>query len=116
MKSFQVRVGGFYVNDNKGLVREIRSETGDGDVQWQAYELRDGAPSPGGSGLCSKNTIFQWATREATEEEISMMQTYEARTNEMKKEFELLDGILKALPDEMLIAEAQRRGLTITKK
>ena len=30
MKSFQARVGGFYVNESKGLVREITQQTPNG--------------------------------------------------------------------------------------
>jgi hypothetical protein len=73
MGKFQVEVGGFYVNESKGLVHEIMREDGDGYVYRRSYDLRTGSPT-GDSLMCSPGRIAQWADREATADEVVMVQ------------------------------------------
>jgi len=112
IKHEQVRVSGFYVNETKGLVRELVSSMENGDVCWLSYSLRSGEPR-GDSGVCSKYNITQWATREATAEEVAILQCDKAHSDNSAQEVELARNFLKAIPDAMLLAELNRRGLSI---
>ena len=71
VKYQQVRVGGFFVNEAKGLVREVVANTGEGYFNWLSYSLPSGQPA-GDSGNCSAEHITRWATREVTEEEYAI--------------------------------------------
>jgi hypothetical protein len=114
MGRFEVRVGGFYVNDSKGLVREITHEDEDGEyVYWRSYALSDGRPT--GDGLkCSPYTILQWANREATPAEVARMQRGDADSRQMMEALSLADKVLKSVTDDMLFAEVRRRGRQVT--
>jgi hypothetical protein len=57
LKAEQVKVAGFYVSENKGLVREIWKEE-NGDVYWRSYNLRTGAAT-GDSLVCSIHHLTQ---------------------------------------------------------
>lgn len=112
IKHEQVRVGGFYVNETKGLVRELVSSMENGDVCWLSYSLRSGE-SWGDSGLCSKYNITQWATREATEEEVADLGRNKAQSDHLAREVELAQIFLKSVSDATLLAEVNRRGLSV---
>jgi hypothetical protein len=111
MGNFQVRVGGFYVNESKGLVREIthERENGDGKVHWRSYYLDDGRPT-GDSLLCEPYRILQWADREATPEEVARMDQRAATLRGLAKGMELVALVLPNVPSDSLLAEIQRRG------
>jgi len=113
MKNFQVRVGRFYVNERKYLVREITDEQGDGNVHWRSYELQSGRPT-GDSLLCSPGRILQWADREATPEEAARMERLDAELAQRARVMGLMDVVLKNLTDEQLFAEVRRRGHRVT--
>jgi hypothetical protein len=105
MKDFKVRVGGFYVNENKGLVREITHEDWDGNVHW-GYNLSDGKAT----GKCSLSRIVQWADREATAEEAVRMDRVGAETRKLSRVLKWAESVLESVPDQLLFAEARRRG------
>jgi hypothetical protein len=111
MKVEQIKVGGFYVNQQKGLIREIVSEEGEDKIYWRSYSLDDGEPVNHLRALCSKQAILQWADREADAVEIAGLKQAEAQAQEQKEGMELIDHVLKEIPDKMLLAEVRRRGL-----
>jgi len=101
--------GGFYVNESKDLVREITHENWDGNVHWRSYELRSGRPM-GDSLICASGRIIQWADREATPEEAARMERLDAEFKEHARAIELMEVLLKNVPDDQLFAEVRRRG------
>jgi hypothetical protein len=109
MKNFEVRRGGFYVCENKGLVREVTHLDSDGLAHWRSYELHDGAPT-GDFLQCSAGHIARWADREATPTELARMKRSEADSGERMKYSGLLNKLIEMLPDEQLFAEVKRRG------
>jgi hypothetical protein len=109
MKDFKVRVGAFYVNENKGLVREITHEDWDGNVHWRGYNLSDGKAT-GDSVKCSLSRIVQWADREATAEEAVRMDRAGAETRELSRVLKWAESVLESVPDQLLFAEVRRRG------
>jgi hypothetical protein len=109
MKDFIVRVGGFYVNESKHLVREITHEDEDGNVHWRSYELETGTAT-GDSLACSPSRIVQWAAREATPEETARMNRSDAVIKQNARTIAFAEFILKNIPDEQLFAEVHRRG------
>jgi hypothetical protein len=118
MKTESVKIGGFYVNEKKGLVREVADQDYRGEVFWRSYQLSNGRPT-GDSLICSRVTLARWADREATKEEIGRMRRKEALMKEKKSSIEMLDSIfgemadavIKTIPDERLLEEVRRRGL-----
>lgn len=112
MKRFQVRVGGLYVNERKGLIREITEEDANGYAHWRSYTLSNGEPT-GDSLMCSPGTIIQWADREATPEEGARIKRSEATARESIRVLELMYRVLQQVPDEQLFAEVRRRGRTV---
>ena len=110
MKIEQIRVGGFYVNEKKGLIREIVSEEGDEHIFWRSYHLDDGEPVAHRRSCCSKQAILRWADREADAIEIARLQREEAHAQEQEEGRELINEVLKQIPDKMFQAEVRRRG------
>ena len=114
MGRFEVRVGGFYVNDSMGYVREITHEHEDGEhIHWRSFRLSDGRPT-GDSLMCSPERILQWANREATPEEVARMERGDADFGQMMKALELADKVIKSVTDDMLFDELRRRGRQVT--
>lgn len=74
MKVAELR-SGFYVSEEKGLVRKVWMEKGD-DLYWQSYELSTGEAT-GDSLVCSRRRMASWATREASAEEIARIRKHE---------------------------------------
>jgi hypothetical protein len=109
MKSFQVRVGGFYVNERKGLVREITHEARDGNVHWRSYNLQTGSPT-GDSLMCSPAWVLKWADREATPEETARLKRSDAGPSGEAQLHRLIEFVIKNIPDDQLFAEVRRRG------
>jgi hypothetical protein len=109
MGHFTVQVGGFYVNESKGLVHEITQQAADGRVYWRSYELRTGK-AMGDSLVCSPERIIQWADREATPEEEARMDRGDAWTKQIERTMAWVDRVLKEVPDEHLFEEVRRRG------
>jgi hypothetical protein len=104
----QIRVGGFYVSEAKGLVREVWKEEG-GDAYWRSYGLSDGEPVS--SLVCSKYYLSRWADRGATPEEVARLRRGEADVKEARRAMQLVDIVLTNVSDEQLLAEVHRRGL-----
>jgi hypothetical protein len=111
----QVKAGGFYVSDKMSLVREITSETGDGDVYWQSYDLRTGHAT-GDSLKCSKYRISQWANREATPDEVARLRRGEVPDKYLALAVGMVDVAIKTVTDEQLMAELIRRGYDLPQK
>ena len=111
LEADQIRVGGFYVSEKKGLVREVWKE-GNGNAYWHSYDLRSGEAT-GHSLLCSKYHLSRWADREAGPEEVARMQRDQADKKDMARTMELVDMVLKNIPDKQLLAEVHRRGLDV---
>ncbi len=105
-----VQVGKFFVCDY--TVREIVREKGD-DVVYYTYLLETGEPLHETSSGCSKRQITRKADREATPIEIRRMRTDEARKIETSYGIGFVKEILSRIPDEALIEEIKRRGLSI---
>jgi hypothetical protein len=105
-----IRVGGFYVNDEKGLVREVWREQDVFTVCWRSYWLDSGDPT--GDGLaCSKLHLSRWANREATKEEIERMNAEFGEVIDIAKSQDLMVKLIEYIPNDLLVAEAKRRGL-----
>jgi hypothetical protein len=104
-----VRTGRFFVNEKKGVVREITADTLDGNVYWRSYELADGRPT-GDSLMCSRERILRWADREATAEEVARLRREAAEAGEIARLKDVAARILAGVPTEMLLAELHRRG------
>jgi hypothetical protein len=113
LNATQIKVGGFYVSEKKGLVREVWKEE-NGDVHWRSYEFGSGEAT-GDNLVCSKNTLVQWADREATLEELARMKRTHADIKDMARTMELVEMMLHNISDERLLAEVRRRGLTVNK-
>jgi hypothetical protein len=111
----RVRVGGFFVNEDKGLVREITAETSDDNVHWRSYFLADGCAT-GDSLMCTKHRIVQWADREATAEEAAKMQRRDAQAAEDARAMWLVNIGLVNASDEQLLAEIRRRGYDVVRR
>lgn len=111
----QIKVGGVYISKKYStLAREILSETNGGNMHWRGYDLTTGIAND--QGVCSKETIVTWMSREATPEEINKLNRAEAVIAEIQRANDLARTILLAVPDDWLLEEVQRRGLTIEPK
>lgn len=109
----RVTVGSFWVNEKKGLVREITDRRLDGNVQWRSYFLEDGRPT-GDSLMCSISQIFTWSDREATAEESARMQREAGKLLEFARAQRLIDAVLSSISDEQLLDEVRRRGYRVS--
>jgi hypothetical protein len=109
----RVCVGGFYVCEKKGLVREITGETADGMVHWRSYWLADGR-STGDSLMCSKDHLMHWADREATKEEEARFHRVGHDHKEMAA-MVMTNSVVACMSDEQLIAEVCRRGYRVVR-
>ena len=78
MKAGEIQTGRFYVNESRGLVREITMVHDDGQVEYFSYQLEDGV-CDGVLGVCHKSTLARWASREARAADVSKLQTSDAR-------------------------------------
>jgi type IV secretory pathway ATPase VirB11/archaellum biosynthesis ATPase len=67
----------------------------------------------GDSGVCSKQSMAQWAEREATEEEKAKLNRDQAVVKEIAEAFRYFENALRNAPDEMLLDEVRRRGLKL---
>jgi hypothetical protein len=105
-----VQVGRFFVKTYQ--VREIIRDQGH-DVQYREYDFETGEPQPFLPGSCSKEHITRWAVRECTSEEVSRMQRRAADVVQKQVGDEYIRKILDAIPDEVLINEMRRRGLSL---
>lgn len=112
MPRFQVKLGGVYVSESKGLMRKVIREK-DGTFYWESYELKDGRPT-GDSLMCSEGTMLQWADRVATPDEAARLRHREAPDTQVSRELELVELILQTVPDEQLFGEVRRRGHQVT--
>ena len=97
MKATELHTSGFYINESKGLVREITAIGDDGQVEYLSYWLSDGAPD-GIQGFCRKQTLAKWATREATPEEIAGLRCLEARQRIDDQQQQVLAQLTQAMP------------------
>ena len=97
MKAREIKTAGFYVNEPRGLVREIMNVRDDGYVEYYSYWLADGVWD-GILGVCQKQTLAQWATREATGDEVARLKRSEAKQRRDDRERELLTQVADAMP------------------
>ena len=112
MKGLKIRVGGFYVCESKGLVREVEQKPGEFNVKWRSYDLQSGEPT-GEFSECSPSRIAQWADREATAQEIARMDRERALWLEASDLLEWQVEAAKSLPNWILIAEVRARALKV---
>jgi hypothetical protein len=75
MKTKELKVGGYYVREEKKLIMHFYSAGSDGLARYNAYSLQDGKCRF--SSSCALGTMMIWSDREATPEEISRVQPVE---------------------------------------
>jgi hypothetical protein len=109
----EIRVGSFYVNEKKRLVREITGEAANGMVHWRSYWLDDGR-STGDSLMCSKDHMMRWADREATAEEEAKLHCVGPDPKEIAA-LAMINFVLGNVSDEQLLNEARRRGYNVVR-
>ena len=113
MKPSEIKVGHFYVGRKiYYLVREVTRETDANDVCWRSYDKETGEAT-GDSGNCSKQSLAQWAEREATEEEKAKLNRNQADAKQIARAVRYIENALIDAPDEMLLDEVRRRGLKL---
>ena len=105
-----VQVGRFFVKSY--AVREIIKDYGD-RVQYRTYLFETGSPEPFLPGECSKEHLTRWAERECTPEEVARMKREEAEVVEHQIGAQYAKELLNAIPDNLLIEEMRRRGLSL---
>ena len=109
----RVTVGSFWVNEEKGLVREITAPNWDGNVHWRSYWLADGRPT-GDRLICSIDHILRWSDREAKAEEAARMQRQSGQALEVARENRLIEIALSSASDDQLLDEIRRRGYRVS--
>lgn len=77
-----IHQGGFYVNDAKGVVRQVWLFADMGNVHWRKFYLETGDPA-NDSCACSPETLARWANRLATAEEVARMKIEYAEITEL---------------------------------
>jgi hypothetical protein len=111
VKPDEIKVGHFYVGRKASyLVREITDERSANDVYWRSYDVATGEAT-GDSGVCSTQSVAQWAEREATEEEKAKLDRDQADVKDAVKVIRYFENALRNAPDDLLLAEVRRRGL-----
>jgi len=114
LKTADIKLGGFYVKKNGylRLTREVINYTPSGEkLLWRDYDMEDGEPIS--NGICSQQSLAQWAQRKATPEEIRRLLTAKADQAGLKRINRLQRVILTDIPDDLSLAEIRRRGLTL---
>ncbi len=94
MKDIQILEGGFYTNEQKGLIRQVIELRKNGDVYWRSFLLSNGQPT-GDRLMCSKATLIRWADREASTEEIVRLQLEKADRHERVRFEKLLNDLVE---------------------
>lgn len=100
MKPSDIQNGHFYVNDPKGLVREIVDVRDDGYVEYFSYWLEDGV-SDGVLAVCQKHSLARWATREARADEVAQLKCSDARQQRDARNQELLAHLSATMPNQI---------------
>lgn len=72
IRASDIRQGGFYVNDKKGLIREVWLISEAGQTHWRSFYLESGKPA-NDSCACYPERIAKWANRVATSDEIARL-------------------------------------------
>ena len=111
IKPPQIAVGRFYVSKTELFVREIVQEANQANIYWRDYELATGEPIATNLNLCSKRSLAQWAGREATPDEVKLMQQQASTNRERERIQQVINTTLHEASDEDLLAEIRRRGL-----
>lgn len=99
MKPSEIQNGRFYVNESKGLVREIVDVRDDGYVEYFSYWLADGV-CDGLLGVCQRQTLATWASREATANEVAGLKRSEGRQHREERERKLLAKLSETMPNQ----------------
>ncbi|MCH7725095.1 MAG: hypothetical protein IH991_01245 [Planctomycetes bacterium] len=99
MKATEIQTDHFYVNESKGLVREITDVRDNGYVEYFSYWLSDGVPD-GILGVCQKRTLATWASREATVDEVAGLKRSEARQRVYARDQDLLVQLAESMPSQ----------------
>jgi len=97
MKAKEIQTGCFYVNKSEILVREIVTVRDDRHVEYLSYWLCDGTRD-GLLGICQTQTLANWASREATADEVARLKRSDARQRSYDVEPELLARLAQATP------------------
>lgn len=105
-----IQVGRFFLKTYQ--VREIIKDLG-ASVQYREYDFDTGDPQPFLPGSCSKEHITRWAVRECTAEEVARMKRNAADIMQEQVGHEYVRRFLDAIPDDVLIDEMRRRGLSL---
>lgn len=113
VRADDVAVGGLYVNEAKGKVREILDQRESGNFQWRCYWLATGEPV-GDSGVCSAQAVARWADREARPEEGERLNREYAHLLDVARTQDIIAQLLPLIPDDMLRAECVRRGWRVS--
>lgn len=104
-----VKVGQFLVKGQ--YVREIVRDYGN-RVQYRTYLLKTGQPQPV-LEACTKQHLLHWAERECTVEEFARMNVREARMLERQTNSFYIRKLLDVIPNDELVQEVRRRGLSL---
>jgi|GEM_PF-5607504 len=72
----EITVGKCYINEKKGMAREVVEEVDRHKVKFNTFDLATGQLVPKPFQICFKSQIANWADREATSDEIAMIHPY----------------------------------------
>jgi len=112
-KNIRIEVGRSFIGARSPyFLRRIVAVRG-GDVDYEDYCLEGANAWKSVSTLstCSTERLAQWAGREATEEEVSRLDTDATARRRLEEELRLRALALALCSDEELLAEVRRRGL-----
>ena len=105
-----IKIGKYCISRYALQIREITEDL-DNDVQFITYNISTGNPKDG-IAVTSKLKMSQWAEGEATSEEIKKLHKSIQIQADNSRMTMVLD-ILKAIPDDMLLYEIKKRGISI---
>lgn len=106
-----LEAGKFYVNEVNSKVRQAMSVDG-GDVFWRQFDLRTGETHDYDRGHCSTAYfVGQWATREATADEVARMQVETSNALLMEERNRQVKTALNLASNSELLTEVRQRHL-----
>ncbi len=111
MSIHNVEAGKFYVNEGNGKVRQVMAVNG-GQIFWRQFDLRTGETHDYDNDECSQSYfIKQWATREATPNEVARMQVEASNALLLEERNQRVQTALNLASNAELFAEIRRRQL-----
>lgn len=78
ISKYDVTAGKCYINEKKGIAREVVEEIDRHKVKFNAFNLATGQLVPKPFQICFKSQMVYWADREATPDEIAAIHPYVA--------------------------------------